>query len=326
MANYPINVMSNQVSNQMAGMMGSRANQRPQSGPPRRISRVHRAIVELTKAPSRDLPDEVRPYYRSVSSDTIIHELGFVRPVRCGRPHHLARRLLELAAGDVPHMYYQNCGLTYMVPFIPGRAKTKSRLTINGLKLLDYWAEKSPAFRPFVAAYVTKKARQVILQDCIDFELGVVPLRIKDMLEKQKAAYADMQRKEMLKLDEYIRMKQMEHQKRKSEMDANKRWLDAMSTAQQHGPLWITNTNVSTAAPPNLLLGNQQAMGTGSIRIVNNTATVQTAAGTKSYPNVAAIQQSLPNMYVSYSSVTDKIHISSKWGGVDRVLDADLFR
>lgn len=308
-------------ANQMAGVMnagytGSTLKPAmPQVA--RRKTRQLIAMIELSKLPGRDINPEVRQYFKSVTPDTLIHHLGYIRPVRSGRPHALAQHLLELAAGDCGGRFYLNAGLTYTVPFIPGQRKTRSRLTMAGLKLLEYWAEKSPSFRPFMTAYVTKKARKEVMSDTIDFEMGVVPARIQDILVRQKKAYADLQQKELMKIDDYIAMKQREYQAKKIEEESRKRYASMLQ--QSSTPLW---SGLNLHHPSTSIGGGNLSLHT------NGTPSITTAVGTsKSYPNISAVQAAMPGMIVSYNHSNDTISVCDRFNGQSlRQFPADLFR
>lgn len=309
------------ASNQMAGMMNAGytgSTIRPAAGirTPRRKTRQLIAMIELSRLPGREINNEVRQYFKSITPDTLIHHLGYIRPVRCGRPHSLAQHLLELAAGDCGGRFYLNAGLTYTVPFIPGQRKTRSRLTMAGLKLLEHWAEKSPSFRPFMAAYVTKKARREIMSDTIDFEMGVVPARIQEILVRQKKAYADLQQKELMKIDDYIAMKQREYQAKKIEEESRKRY--AAMLQQTSTPMW---QNLNLHHP-------STAIGTGTSNLsLHQPTMVATGTGAKSYPNISAVQAAMPGMAVAYNHQSDTISIMDKVNGQSlRTVPADLFR
>lgn len=286
----------------------------------RKKSRQMIAMIELSKLPGREINPEVRQYFKSITPDTLIHHLGYIRPVRNGRPHALAQHLLELAAGDCGGRYYLSVGLTYTVPFIPGQRKTRSRLTMAGLKLLEFWAEKSPGFRPFMAAYVTKKARKEVMSDTIDFEMGVVPARIQDILVRQKKAYADLQQKELMKIDDYIAMKQREYQAKKTEEESRKRYAAILQ--QSSTPLW-QSLNLHS---PTTALGVGSLTGGGNLSAAQSTTT-SNIVGAKSYPNISAVQAAMPGMLIAYNHQSDTISVMDKVNGQSlRTIPADIFR
>jgi hypothetical protein len=161
---------------------------------PLKISPFEKALHEATK---KAFTVDKSTLYRKVDADVLIQTVGKLRPIYNGKPQRWLHSILNCGPSDNPaltktgrrilHHCYQ-AGLVYMVPCIPMRAKTKFRLTQSGVQLMDHWADKYPQFKPFVDAYLPKKARKQIAVDCVDFALGMEPARILAIRGKFEAA------------------------------------------------------------------------------------------------------------------------------------------
>lgn len=166
----------------------------PKPARPLKISPFEKALHEATK---KAFTVGKSTLYRKVDADVLIQTVGKLRPIYNGKPQRWLHSILNCGPSDNPaltktgrrilHHCYQ-AGLVYMVPCIPMRAKTKFRLTQSGVQLIDHWADKYPQFKPFVDAYLPKKARKQIAVDCVDFALGMEPARILAIRGKFEAA------------------------------------------------------------------------------------------------------------------------------------------
>lgn len=144
-------------------------------------------ISKAMEAPAITLPDAVRPYYRAVPFDTILALFGNYNPIYSGRPKRTVLPLLVSAPASASFMRqgsFKLAGLAVIEPSIPGKRKCRMRLSMNGLMLLDHWAGKHPRFKPFVDAYVPKKAREEIAATAFDLTMGGVPEYIRALHEK----------------------------------------------------------------------------------------------------------------------------------------------
>lgn len=173
-------------------------------------TKEQKAMTHLLKESSRELP-AVAEYFRSIHPDIVISHLGGLRPVHAGRPRKLVMNLLNAAASPVKGAFYLGHGLTYKVPHLAGRRKTRHRLTLSGLRLLEHYAAKWPCFRPFFAAYVTPKAKREIMRDTIDFEMNHVPKWISDRLAENIVLQEKIETKKIEALADYLRQKGRAH-------------------------------------------------------------------------------------------------------------------
>ena len=131
--------------------------------------------------------------YVKLDSDLAIEAMTKFRPVHSGRPKFETMLFLNAAtapqkatSGTAAYLYRLGAevGLFMAHPPIPGKRKRSYRLTLTGLKVLDHWAEKNPSFTPFLNAFVTKKARNEIALEAMDFYMGQVPASIqKDLAD-----------------------------------------------------------------------------------------------------------------------------------------------
>lgn len=178
----------------------------------RRTPKWEQKFIEAAKLPERDLPFEISGFYKAISADSLIELLGDYNPLYAGRPKKHVETLLKMAhpIASTPMMYtfYVRGGLAFRIPYLPGRRKTRLRLTAAGIKLLDHWAEKHRRFKPFVDAYLPNKARKEINLACIDFEFGSLPAFIREDLKKQAELSAKMDaeklKAQMIEMQKYI--------------------------------------------------------------------------------------------------------------------------
>lgn len=136
-------------------------------------------------------PKEVNNYFRDQSLDGLLPAMNF-NPLYNGRPRREVLSLLLCSPSPMKffHQYiYFTYGLVTLEPAICNRRKARARLSYTGLELLDYWSEKYPKFKPFVDAYVTKKARKEIAIDAVGYKMGILPSRfiaMQALHEKEK--------------------------------------------------------------------------------------------------------------------------------------------
>jgi len=184
--------------------------------PKRRPSRWDRALMDVRK--SVQSPDNNSAHYRRVSPTDVIAALGNINPVYRGKPKKLPMKLLQCAAfATVEAQSLTWTGLTYRDHFVIGKYKGKGKLTAPGLRLLEYWADKYPAFKPFFEAYVPKKARKEILADSFDLEMGKLPKRVLDLIEKNDVI--QKKRDEILKTAAEIEQANREYVNRRSQVN-----------------------------------------------------------------------------------------------------------
>jgi hypothetical protein len=135
-------------------------------------------------------------YYVNVSVGDAIDKLGWWKPLLHGRPKQFTQMLLNAIPSPCAGKGYKwkSCGLMYFTPPIIGRARSRNRTSATGLALLKHWADKNPAFRPFLDAYHSKKAEEEITLDCVDLALDTLPRRFKEILVlNEKVALQRMQ-------------------------------------------------------------------------------------------------------------------------------------
>ncbi len=157
---------------------------------PVRLTTYQKAI-----SAARDLSapkgDDKVPWVRT-TGDNLIATMGHLRPIHAGRPIGWALRLLLCTPTDSSYRGGKEAtsewaaGLFYNVPFVPKRQKRRVRTSYPALQLLDHYAEKWPSFKPFVTAYVTEKARQQIMSECIDLAMGLTPVRFRKLAKKKE--------------------------------------------------------------------------------------------------------------------------------------------
>lgn len=192
-----------------------------------RIPEVDRRLGKLWVTHGTE--NKVFAFYRHADEDKVIEALGDYNPLYSGRPKHLAMALLYAAAGrDSTRKAYmlQNAGLTYCLPSLVGVRKRAVRTSAVGLKLLDHWAAKFPKFAPFVAAFVTKKARKEIICDCVDFSLDMLPACYREAEEKNKLYQVKWEARE------YRRIKKEEAEKKAREERIKYEQMQAQANAQ----------------------------------------------------------------------------------------------
>lgn len=234
--------------------------------PGHRIPEVDRRLGKLWVTHGTE--NKVFAFYRHADEDKVIEALGDYNPLYSGRPKHLAMALLYAAAGrDSTRKAYmlQNAGLTYCLPSLVGVRKRAVRTSAVGLKLLDHWAEKFPKFAPFVAAFVTKKARKEIICDCVDFSLDMFPACFREAEEKNKLyqvkwearEYRRIKKEEAEKkaMEERIKYEQMRMQQAQMQAQANAQWAAMQQQAQyqsaisnQHNHSVVNNQNYAQLA------------------------------------------------------------------------------
>lgn len=127
----------------------------------------------------------INNYFRDQTVSRLLPAMEF-NPMYRGRPRKEVNWLL-LAGPSPIKLFYQHrlfyAGLVTLEPAVANRRKARCRLSYAGLELLDHWAIRYPKFKPFVDAYLTKKARQEIASDALGYRLGFMPERFKAMQE-----------------------------------------------------------------------------------------------------------------------------------------------
>lgn len=176
-----------------SGQYGSGTITWPPAAPKivRRMSPWQKAMHDAMRyVPSLVKDSPVSNHYKPAPLEYLISMFGKMNPVYGGRPKQHIMPLLNAANSDYYFMAqhaYKNCGLVYTTHEIAGKRKIKARLTANGLALLDHWAVCFPAFRKYVKAYVSKKAREEIIGNSFDFQMGVLPASIQKMKDRHDA-------------------------------------------------------------------------------------------------------------------------------------------
>lgn len=189
---------------------------------PKRLSKFADAMFKA-RTLSGSVAAEVEPYYRRADIGSIIPSLGALNPVRNGKPQVWVNIFLNAGTPMNPRSKTASmwthaaffAGLFYRIPPVPMRNRTKYRLTIAGLALLDHWAVKFPKFKPFVDAYISMKDRKAIASDCFVFTCGTIPKRVKDMIdlaevyqpkaeEKRRQLEARRFQEEMIRRQNYL--------------------------------------------------------------------------------------------------------------------------
>lgn len=158
------------------------------------------------------------PYLHMLPIDTAIEMLGNYNPIYSSRPKELPMWLLESAAAPARLNKTQmtRTGLIYYVPMQTGVRSTRRITSAAGLALLDHWAEKFPAFKPFVNAFVNDAMRERITCDCFDMSLGVTPKWIADDIKADAARVTKWEAREYrrIKKEEAIKEKMAEDRRR----------------------------------------------------------------------------------------------------------------
>jgi hypothetical protein len=221
----------------------------------RKKSRFIKALFECgyAKPSNGDLPRDIDTYFRDQTLGGFLPAMGF-NPMYNGRPR---REILPLLLSAPSPMKFFNqgtyfCfGLVTFEPAVCNRRKTRARLSYAGLELLDYWSEKYPKFKPFVDAYVTKKARKEIAADAVGYRLGIVPSRFAKMLElhaKEEAMNRDTPGRRRYKA-------------RREALLASQHlyWSAQQNTAANQPPLWAQQAmqQAMTQQQYNILIGQQ---------------------------------------------------------------------
>lgn len=179
--------------------------------PTRRLSPFEKKYRELTKRSPLSLPEKVSEYFVSRGGDAIA-VFGNTNPLYNGRPNQLAATMLQLASAPDRRapgiMRLKNMGLVFSMPFIAGKRKITFRLSSEGVALLDHWANRYKRFRPFVDAYLTKKARKEIACLCIDLQLGVLPAEFDTMLAEHGRRMIAIERKRIEEVRKQVEAQQ----------------------------------------------------------------------------------------------------------------------
>lgn len=190
----------------------------------RKLTKFEEAMSTLrSMAGEAGTKEEVSHYYSPIPFEVIADTIGAFNPMRCGRPISVAMKLLSAVPATLGGKGYdlKQAGLMYFTPHIAGVKRSRNRTTSNGIKLLDYWGEKFPAFQPFCSAYLTEKSRKEILMDCIDFHLGILPPNFVTALEKNKAKVEKLNAQVAEKVRHDMARKQMQMQQHNDHMQAN---------------------------------------------------------------------------------------------------------
>ena len=196
---------------------------------PRRLTRLQKALKEVRLLASRleykvPLTEENYIMY-SIQSEDLIEMLGDLRPIHSGRPTSWAMTLLQAVPAPVtrdnvpmPSLLYMGyaAGMFYTFPSIIGKRKRRSRLSAPALRLLDHYAEKWPSFRPFHAAFVTKKSRQEIDVATYDALSGSFSPAMIDEFDKAAKASRD----HVAKVSQAAAMKQAIYQAQQAQSRA----------------------------------------------------------------------------------------------------------
>jgi len=182
----PAGTLINQSLPAWAGSLGT-PNMFPMPTPPTGKEIVFKKRSKFMKAlnamPIADfISGEAGPYYKQQTFGNVIEYMNF-NPMWNGRPRKEVNWLL-LSAPSPIKLFGQSSlyhyGLVTYEPAIANRRKTRCRLSYVGMELLDFWATEYPKFKPFVDAYLTKKARGEIASDALGYKLGFVPKRFEE--------------------------------------------------------------------------------------------------------------------------------------------------
>lgn len=189
-----------------------------------------------------------------LNADDAIEGLGNYNPIYSGRPKAITMKLLEAAAGQRADNFLSSLcstGLFYQTPSLHGVRRARMLTSYAGLSLLDHWAEKFPAFKPFVDAYVTKKMRRMIASDCFDMVNGKTPKWMDDEMEKNKLRLIKWEARQYRKM-----LADKKAAEDKANRDAHMRLL-----AQQQASLQSQMYYSALNNTPNGLTGGGTAIG-----------------------------------------------------------------
>lgn len=221
-----------------------------------KLSRFEQAKRDLSNGREHEIGDRMKAayYYTSVPVEMVIDKLGWWNPVACGRPKEFAFKLLLglPSPASFRSFKWKMCGLTYFLPPVVGRAKSKSRTTVAGIALLKHWSKEFPKFRKFFDAFYNPNAEREITLDCIDFTLGHIPGHFQRTIEANIRKEEERKRKETLALmamEEQAKMYHMAQAQMQKSTDASA----MMQAMQSSGNL--TGTSVTATE----MLARQQA-------------------------------------------------------------------
>lgn len=179
-----------------------------------RRSTIDKKLTELIK---RAKNGETANSFSLLMADDAIEVLGDYNPMYSGRPKALTMRLLEASAGQIRNNFlssFCNTGLFYQTPSLTGVRAARMLTSHAGLTLLDHWAVKFPAFKPFVDAYVNPKMRKMISCDCFDMAQGKLPSWMEAEIEKNKERLVKWEARQ------YRKMKKEEEEKKLASQNA----------------------------------------------------------------------------------------------------------
>lgn len=223
----------------------------PYNGPPPRRVRKPTAFEKgMMEAALTAVSLDHTDLFFNNDAQHLIDIFGKLKPIYNGRPQKWMHIILNACPADNAGMSKRgwnmlhtgfHAGLFYKVPLVPTKARTKFRVTMAGVRLLDHWAEKHPKFRPFLDAYLPVKARNQIAADCVDFMLGTEPARLKKLREKSAAEMAKIMIKQQSQVYSPA-LWNVAHQQQ-------------MIKAQQY--YWTAQQQLANQGlPPNVLLNN----------------------------------------------------------------------
>ncbi len=135
-----------------------------------KFTRLETALYSLRKS------GDDTTSFNAISGDRLIEALGWHNPVFRDKPTKFAYRLLNaLSYGVKDGGLLCKAGLYYSIPGIIGCKRGTCRTSMASIKLMEYWAEKRPRFAPFLAAFLTEKAKTEIALHCVDLMMGNRP-------------------------------------------------------------------------------------------------------------------------------------------------------
>lgn len=195
-----------------------------------------RPVIEkkLTELSTRAVMQPVSTSFFLLSAEDAIEVLGNYNPLYAGRPKAVAMKLLNASAGQLRDAYYDSLcktGLFYQTPVLVGVRAARMLTSYAGLMLIDHWSERFPAFKPFADAYVTKKMRRRISEDCFDMVNGKTPKWIEDEIKKNEERTVKWQAREYRRI------------KKEAELAAYKPAPAPVTSPWQVAPGWADDDN-----------------------------------------------------------------------------------
>ena len=153
-----------------------------------------KAVDKIRRTPQIRDTSNVSGFYKYYPAEFLFEHLGPLQTIRNGIPIGWVNNMLMAAAAPRKFsemgMYY-SAGIMFLTVPVLGKKARRARLTVTGLELLDMLAEKNKKLKPFVDAYVSKKARKEIYEACFAFQLNKVPEWVKtDNLKHEAALFA----------------------------------------------------------------------------------------------------------------------------------------